>query len=74
VLQLILEGCKNRTMAKRLDVSLRTVENRRRRVFDVMQADSVAELTRMVLEYEYELLPVAPGSEAWISLPFERVA
>jgi two-component system response regulator FixJ len=74
VLQLILEGCKNRTMAKRLDVSLRTVENRRRRVFDVMQADSVAELTRMVLEYEYELLPAAPGSEAWVALPFERVA
>jgi FixJ family two-component response regulator len=74
VLQLILEGCKNRTMAKRLDVSLRTVENRRRRVFDVMQADSVAELTRQVLEYENDLLPAAPGSEAWISLPYERVA
>ena len=49
MLQLILEGCKNRTMAKRLDVSLRTVENRRRRVFDVMQAESVADLVRMVM-------------------------
>jgi two-component system, LuxR family, response regulator FixJ len=74
VLQLILEGCKNRTMAKRLDVSLRTVENRRRRVFDVMQAESVAELTRMVLEFEHGLPPSGAGSEAWLSLPYERVA
>ncbi len=74
VLQLILEGCKNRTMAKRLDVSLRTVENRRRRVFDVMQAESVAELTRMVIEYEHHLLPAPSGGEAWLALPFERVA
>lgn len=55
VLQLILEGCKNRTMAKRLGVSLRTIENRRRRVFEQMQAESVAELTRMVMEFEHGL-------------------
>jgi two-component system response regulator FixJ len=73
VLQLILEGCKNRTMAKRLDVSLRTVENRRRRVFDAMHAESVAELTRMVMEYEHRLAPSDSASEAWLSLPFERV-
>jgi two-component system response regulator FixJ len=74
VLQLLLEGSKNRTMAKRLDVSLRTVENRRRRVFDVMQAESIAELTRMVVEYEYRLPTIAPAGQAWLSLPFERVA
>jgi two-component system response regulator FixJ len=73
VLQLILEGSKNRTMAKRLDVSLRTVENRRRRVFDVMQAESVAELTRMVVEYEHRLPATAPCGQAWLTLPFERV-
>jgi hypothetical protein len=61
-------------MAKRLDVSLRTIENRRRRIFDVMQADSVAELTRMVVEYEYRLAVTVPADEAWIHLPFERVA
>jgi len=72
VLQLILEGSKNRTMAKRLDVSLRTVENRRRRVFDVMQADSVAELTRMVVEYENKLPATNPAGQVWLSLPFER--
>ena len=74
VLQLILEGSKNRTMAKRLDVSLRTVENRRRRVFEVMHADSVAALTRMVIEYEHHLLPARGGAETWMALPFERVA
>jgi two-component system response regulator FixJ len=74
VLQLILEGCKNRTMAKRLDVSLRTIENRRRRVFDVMQAESVAELTRLVVEFEHKLPATAPTGEAWIGLPFERIA
>jgi two-component system, LuxR family, response regulator FixJ len=73
VLQLILEGSKNRTMAKRLDVSLRTVENRRRRVFDVMQAESVAELTRMVVEYENKLPATSPTGHMWLSLPFERV-
>lgn len=74
VLKLIMEGSKNRTMAKRLDVSLRTIENRRRRIFDVMQADSVAELTRMVVEYEYRLPATSPAQEAWLHLPFERVA
>lgn len=74
VLQLILEGCKNRTMAKRLDVSLRTIENRRRRVFDLMQAESVAELTRMVVEFEHKLPATASSGEAWIGLPFERSA
>jgi two-component system response regulator FixJ len=74
VLQLILEGCKNRSMAKRLEVSLRTVENRRRRVFDVMQAESVAELTRMVVAYEHRLPPAEEANSPWMALPFERVA
>ena len=74
VLQLMLEGMKNRTIAKRLDVSLRTVENRRRRIFDVMKADSVARLTRMVVEYEHGLLPSADLNQLWLSLPFDRVS
>lgn len=72
VLQLLMEGSKNRTMAKRLDVSLRTVENRRRRVFDVMRAESVAELARLVVEYEHDLPPSPGGGETWLGLPFER--
>lgn len=74
VLQLMLQGMKNRSIAKRLDVSLRTVENRRRRVFDLMQADSVAQLTRMVVEYEHDLLPSSNTQDMWLSLPFEKVA
>ncbi len=74
VLQLMLEGIKNRSIAKRLEVSLRTVENRRRRVFDVMQADSVAQLTRMVVEYEHNLPPSSDSHDIWIGLPFEKVA
>ena len=74
VLQLMLSGMKNRSIAKRLDVSLRTVENRRRRVFEVMRADSVAQLTRMVVEYEHNLLPVDDLQDSWLSLPFEKMA
>ncbi|MCG8448361.1 MAG: response regulator [Pirellulales bacterium] len=73
VLQLMLRGMKNRSIAKRLDVSLRTVENRRRRVFQVMCAESVAELTRMIVEYEHHLLPAADRQESWLRLPFEKV-
>jgi len=74
VLQLMLEGMKNRSIAKRLDVSLRTVENRRRRVFEVMRADSVAQLTRMIVEFEHNLLPATDLQESWLSLPFEKMA
>jgi two-component system, LuxR family, response regulator FixJ len=74
VLRLMLEGHKNRSIARRLEVSLRTVENRRRHVFTVMQATSVAQLTRMVVEYEHHLLPREDLQESWLRLPFERVA
>jgi len=73
VLHLMLLGKKNRSIAKRLDVSLRTVENRRRRVFEVMRANSVAALTRMVVEYEHNLLPKADPHDSWLELPFERM-
>jgi FixJ family two-component response regulator len=74
VLRLMLEGHKNRSIARHLEVSLRTVENRRRRVFTVMQAPSIAQLTRMIVEYEHHLLPQEDLQESWLSLPFERVA
>jgi len=74
VLQLMLQGKKNRLIAKQLDVSLRTVENRRRRVFEIMRADSVAQLTRMVVEYEHNLLPITDPHDSWLALPFERLA
>jgi FixJ family two-component response regulator len=50
VLQLMVEGMPNKTIALRMDVSERTVENRRHEIFLKMQANSVAELVRMVIE------------------------
>ena len=45
----MVEGIANKVIARRLDVSIRTVENRRHDVFQKMQADSLAELVRMVV-------------------------
>ena len=73
VLKLMMDGVKNRSIATRLEVSLRTVENRRRRIFEAMQADSVAELTRMVVEYEHKLIPEPEVRNVWIDLPYDRV-
>lgn len=50
VLDMVVAGKPNKTIAQRLDVSVRTVENRRREVLQKLQADSVAELVRMVIE------------------------
>jgi FixJ family two-component response regulator len=50
VLELMVEGLSNKLMAKRLHVSVRTIEVRRHKVFEKLQADSLAELVRMYLE------------------------
>jgi FixJ family two-component response regulator len=52
VLSLVVAGKANKAIAKELDVSVRTVENRRRDIFEKMEAQSVAELVRMVIEAE----------------------
>lgn len=49
VMDKIVKGLSNKAMAKRLNVSVRTIEVRRHQVFAKMEADSVAELVRMVL-------------------------
>ena len=49
VLELIVAGSTNKTIASTLNVSVRTVENRRREVFEKMQASSVAELVKMAI-------------------------
>lgn len=53
VLKLLLEGSSNKAMAQELSVSLRTIENRRRKIFMKMGVDSVAELVAMVLRVRY---------------------
>ena len=50
VLDLIVAGQPNKAMANKLDVSLRTIENRRRTVFSKLGAQTVAELVALVLK------------------------
>jgi DNA-binding CsgD family transcriptional regulator len=49
VLDLVVDGISNKSIAGKLELSVRTVENRRRGIFQKMNADSVAELVRMIL-------------------------
>ena len=46
VLEFIVAGDPNKVVARKLDVSIRTVENHRQRIFQKMGADSLAELVR----------------------------
>jgi FixJ family two-component response regulator len=49
LVELILAGMKNNVIARRTGVSLRTVENRRRHVYEKMGADCIADLVQRVL-------------------------
>ena len=57
VLQMVIDGIPNKTIALRLDISERTVESRRHEIFAKMRADSVAELVRMVMEVREGQVP-----------------
>jgi FixJ family two-component response regulator len=50
VMQRMLEGKANKAIAEELDVSLRTVESRRRQIFQKTQTDSVAALVQLVMQ------------------------
>ncbi len=50
VLERIIEGRQNKGIAKELGIGLRTVEARRQNVFLKLQADSLADLLRLVLD------------------------
>lgn len=54
VMDMMVQGKPNKAIARELDVSLRTIENRRRAVFAKMQASSVAELVRTAIEAGWE--------------------
>ena len=54
VLDLMVEGLANKVIARRLSVSVRTVENRRQRIFEKTETDSLAELIRLVVESRVE--------------------
>lgn len=53
VLQLMTLGKQNKVMAADLGVSQRTVEIHRARVMDKMEARSLAQLVRMMIELEH---------------------
>lgn len=55
VLDLIVAGQPNKVMANKLDVSLRTIENRRRTVFTKLDTQTVAELVALVLKQRASL-------------------
>lgn len=59
VLELMMDGCPNKVIAKRLNVSLRTVEVRRQQIFRKTATKSVAELVRLVLEAKVPVLLAA---------------
>jgi two-component system, LuxR family, response regulator FixJ len=57
VLGMIVEGESNKAIAVKLEVSVRAIEARRSSIYKKMQADSVAELVRMVLEAQEDGKP-----------------
>lgn len=64
VLNLILKGRQNKVIASELNVSERTVENRRREVFRKTETTSVATLVRMAIEAGWDVETKPPnGSE-----------
>ena len=52
VMGLMVDGLANKVIARRINVSVRTVENRRQRIFEKTETDSLAKLIRMVIESE----------------------
>lgn len=50
VLRLVLEGNLNKRIANQLQISERTVEARRKRIFEKMGTQSVAQLVRAIIE------------------------
>jgi len=52
VLEFLTRGVANKEIAMQLDVSVRTVESRRRSILNKMSANNVATLVSLVREYE----------------------
>jgi FixJ family two-component response regulator len=52
VLELMLEGLPNKLIARRIDLSTRTVESHRARIFTKLGANSLAQLVRQVVKLE----------------------
>lgn len=57
VLELIVQGNANKTIARTLRLGIRTVETRRHHIFRKTGTQSIAELVRLVIENEFESQP-----------------
>ena len=57
VLEHVVAGDANKVVARKLDVSVRTVENHRQKIFQKMEASSLAELVRMALAAGIDVEP-----------------
>jgi FixJ family two-component response regulator len=62
VLELVARGCANKVMAQEMRLSQRTVELHRSRVMEKMGASSVAQLVRMLMDFERGR--AEPGADA----------
>jgi two-component system response regulator FixJ len=64
VLDLVVEGLANKQAASRLGVSIRTVEDRRRRIMKKLNAGSFAELVKLTIQWEQMRLerPAQPSA------------
>ncbi len=54
VLDCIVDGCSNKTMARELDISVKTIETHRANLMSKMEASSVSELVRIALIAEVQ--------------------
>jgi two-component system, LuxR family, response regulator FixJ len=50
VLEMVLNGQPNKSIAKKLDLSIRTIENRRQQIHQKTRTNALAELVKMVVE------------------------
>lgn len=66
VMGLVVDGCANKQIARRLDLSEKTIEVHRARVMAKMGAESLAELVRLALDAGVgpEAGPAVPGAAA----------
>lgn len=63
VLELLIDGCSNKTMATHLGIGVRTVESRRRAVLKTMHVNSVARLVQDVMILNRGRRPASPQTD-----------
>ena len=61
VMRLVVEGLPNKLIADQLDISVRTVEVHRARVFDKMEVKSAVELANLLREMGIAPAPLTSG-------------